>query len=203
MTSLQGPAYTADSVLTSYQVGALLQVNPSSVNKWIKDGRMPAFRTPGGHRRIRAADVVSFLNAHKMPVPNSLQSASKKRLLIVTSESSEKQLWTQSLAPLSETVEAHFCDNSVEALIDLGRFMPQSVVLEGNTSSFDCLEVCRLLLASPNCKDMEVSITTQDASQEFSQKARRAGAKHCLVRPMTGEMLLTTLELIPRSMLAS
>jgi hypothetical protein len=31
---------------TSHQVGNLLQVNPSSVVKWINDGLLQAFRTP-------------------------------------------------------------------------------------------------------------------------------------------------------------
>ena len=37
-----------DSLLTSTQVGNLLQVNPSSVKKWVNDGHIIAFRTPGG-----------------------------------------------------------------------------------------------------------------------------------------------------------
>ena len=57
------PDILPDSLLTSYQVGALLQVNPSSINKWVKDGRIPAFRTPGGHRRIRRLDVRVRLHA--------------------------------------------------------------------------------------------------------------------------------------------
>ena len=46
----------ADRLLTSHEVGDLLQVNPSSVKKWVNEGRIAAFRTPGGHRRIRVSD---------------------------------------------------------------------------------------------------------------------------------------------------
>ena len=63
-----------DKLLTSHQVGELLQVNPSSINKWVNDGRIQAFRTPGGHRRIRVADLVAFLEKHKMPVPRTLST---------------------------------------------------------------------------------------------------------------------------------
>ncbi len=78
----------ADQLLTSHQVGALLQVNPSSVKKWVNEGRIAAFRTPGGHRRIRAADLVEFLDVHKMPIPRPLANASKRRLLVVDDNSS-------------------------------------------------------------------------------------------------------------------
>jgi excisionase family DNA binding protein len=62
----------ADRLLTSHEVGDLLQVNPSSVKKWVNEGRIAAFRTPGGHRRIRVADLVEFLNRHAMPIPRPL-----------------------------------------------------------------------------------------------------------------------------------
>jgi len=63
---------TADTQLTSHEVGKMLQSNPSSINKWVKEGRIAAFRTPGGHRRMFAKDVVAFLKAHTMPIPHEL-----------------------------------------------------------------------------------------------------------------------------------
>jgi excisionase family DNA binding protein len=70
-------AITTDTTLTSHEAAALLQVNPSSIVKWIKDGRLHAYRTPGGHRRIRAADLVTFLIKHQMPVPRELEPAAE------------------------------------------------------------------------------------------------------------------------------
>lgn len=61
-----------DTYLSSHEVGAFLQCNPSSVNKWVKEGKIIAHRTPGGHRRMRAADVVAFLRKYKMPIPKEL-----------------------------------------------------------------------------------------------------------------------------------
>ena len=91
-TTVKAENIAPESLLTSYQVGSLLQVNPSSVNKWVKDGRIPAFRTPGGHRRIRAADLVLFLQEHSMPVPKILNNAAKKRLLIVDDDPNSSRL---------------------------------------------------------------------------------------------------------------
>ncbi len=34
-----------------------LEVNRSTVTRWIAAGKLPASRTPGGHWRVRAADV--------------------------------------------------------------------------------------------------------------------------------------------------
>lgn len=58
--------------LTSHEAGRLIQANPSSINKWIKEGRIASYRTPGGHRRIQAAAFVAFLTQYGMPVPDAL-----------------------------------------------------------------------------------------------------------------------------------
>lgn len=61
-----------ETYLTSHEAGALLQSNPTTINKWVKEGRIKAHATPGGHRRIKAADLVAFLVEYDMPVPEAL-----------------------------------------------------------------------------------------------------------------------------------
>lgn len=43
--------------LTTGQVAAIFGVTTTTVKRWADDGRLPSFRTPGGHYRFNAADV--------------------------------------------------------------------------------------------------------------------------------------------------
>ena len=45
--------------LTTGQAADLWSVTPDAVLKWIKAGKIPAKRTPGGHYRIRHSDIIS------------------------------------------------------------------------------------------------------------------------------------------------
>src|SRR3954470_19137522 len=47
--------------LTLGQAATYLGVAQSTVRKWSDGGRLPAFYTPGGHRRFRRSDLDSFL----------------------------------------------------------------------------------------------------------------------------------------------
>lgn len=67
-----------DTHLTTYQAAAFLQVNPSTVNNWASRKLIRVFRTPGGHRRMRADDLVRFMMKHEMPIPEGLVAASPK-----------------------------------------------------------------------------------------------------------------------------
>jgi excisionase family DNA binding protein len=47
----------APEILTSTQAAELLGVHPTTVGRWIRNGRLAAENTPGGHHRIRRADA--------------------------------------------------------------------------------------------------------------------------------------------------
>jgi two-component system, OmpR family, response regulator len=50
--------------LTTWQAARRLGVAITTVNAWVDDGRLPGFRTPGGHRRIRGEDFEEFIRRH-------------------------------------------------------------------------------------------------------------------------------------------
>src|SRR5712671_6671815 len=48
--------------LTLGQAARFLGVAQSTIRKWSDQGRVPAFYTPGGHRRYRRRDLETFLD---------------------------------------------------------------------------------------------------------------------------------------------
>ncbi len=52
--------------LTTSEAARLCSVQPDTVLKWVKKGRLRAERTAGGHHRIDRRDLESFLRAHRV-----------------------------------------------------------------------------------------------------------------------------------------
>lgn len=48
-------------LLSTAEVARRFQVQPSTVSRWVKNGKLAAVRTPGGTLRFRPADVDAFL----------------------------------------------------------------------------------------------------------------------------------------------
>jgi excisionase family DNA binding protein len=174
----------SDQLLTSSEVGELLQVNPSSVKKWVDDGLLLAFRTPGGHRRIRAADLVAFLVRHDMPIPADLQDAAKKRLLIVDDEVDQLKALSRSFKRFADRVEVQTTSNGIDALVLVGSFHPHAVLLDVYMPGIDGLEVCRRLKKNPATKDVAVYVVSGGFTGALEQKALEAGAVRCLAKPI-------------------
>jgi excisionase family DNA binding protein len=51
----------APRLLTSPEVAALFRVDPKTVTRWAKAGRISSIRTPGGHRRYRETEVRALM----------------------------------------------------------------------------------------------------------------------------------------------
>ena len=63
-------------VFTTFEAAKLCHVSPLSIINWVNAGRLPAFRTPGGHRRIRRDDLARFMRDNGIPLPDELRDGS-------------------------------------------------------------------------------------------------------------------------------
>src|SRR5690349_3272661 len=69
------PSRTADTeLLTPGAVAAVLFVDPKTVTRWARAGKIDSIRTPGGHRRYRRSDVEALAArpAHDEPPSDGL-----------------------------------------------------------------------------------------------------------------------------------
>jgi len=52
-----GKKFEAEPLLTPAEVATMFRVDPRTVTRWAKAGRLTSIRTPGGHRRYRETEV--------------------------------------------------------------------------------------------------------------------------------------------------
>jgi excisionase family DNA binding protein len=58
-----------ENLLTPGEVAILFRVDPKTVTRWAKAGKLTAIRTLGGHRRYKESEVKKLLRA---TTPNQL-----------------------------------------------------------------------------------------------------------------------------------
>ena len=50
-------------LLTPAEVAALFRVDPKTVTRWAKSGKLTSIRTLGGHRRYKESEVKALLSS--------------------------------------------------------------------------------------------------------------------------------------------
>jgi excisionase family DNA binding protein len=61
-----------ERLLTPAEVAAMFRVDPKTVTRWARAGKLSSIRTLGGHRRYREAEVHAFLGVNRVPLRDDL-----------------------------------------------------------------------------------------------------------------------------------
>lgn len=62
-----------DTILSTYEVAALLKVTETTIKRWADQGQLACIRTPGGHRKFVLNEVIRFAEAHGYPLSGLVQ----------------------------------------------------------------------------------------------------------------------------------
>ena len=61
----------SEALLTPAEVATMFRVDPKTVTRWAKSGKLSSIRTLGGHRRYREAEVRGLLAGIPAPRPEA------------------------------------------------------------------------------------------------------------------------------------
>src|SRR5262245_41470765 len=153
--SSKGARMRNKSVFTTFETAKLCQVSPLSIINWVNAGRLPAFRTPGGHRRIRREDLVRFMRESGIPLPEELREGTgRPRVLVVDDDQAIRDTLAQYLTGRAKPYEVATARDGFEAGKLVCTFRPNVVLLDLRMPGMDGFEVCRTIKADP-----ETSVT--------------------------------------------
>ena len=112
--------------LTLSEASRLLGVHPATLRLWADAGQVPAYRTPGGHRRFDAADLRAFLLRASSGLPQAEQPAPGDSLMINALVHTRTEL--QRLPPSESAWYSAFDEPGREQQRSLGRQLFQLTV---------------------------------------------------------------------------
>jgi len=67
-----------ENLLTPAEVAALFRVDPKTVTRWAKSGKLTSIRTLGGHRRYKESEVKNLLKTISANNSGTLQELGGK-----------------------------------------------------------------------------------------------------------------------------
>lgn len=173
------------SVFTTFETAKLCHVSPLSIINWVNAGRLPAFRTPGGHRRIRREDLIRFMRENGMPLPDDLREGSgRTRVLVVDDEESIREVLAEHLTIRTNPYEVSTAADGFDAGKLMATFRPEVVLLDLKMPGLDGFQVCRTIKADPDTSGTVVIGMTGYFSPETESRILECGAIRCFAKPV-------------------
>ena len=162
-----------ERTFTTFEVARLCGVFHTTVINWVNKGKLKARVTPGGHRRIPLSELVPFMKKYDMPVPLEIDDP-HSRVLILDDEPMMTRLLEKGFAKRKDRYVVQISNNPVDGLVQVGKKLPDLLVMDLMMPVMDGFQVCQILKSNPATRDMKIiaisgrKITA--AQQEFLAK---------------------------------
>lgn len=174
---------TTKEILTTFEAAKICHVSYNTIKNWIKRGLLDAYRTAGGHLRIRANDVESFCRKHSIPLDMQSEPASRK-VLIVNGEKEMQDMLAESLKQYPEKLAVFTAGNCFEAGTIMGIHRPDLVILDLIMPGIDGAAVTKMVRGTAAFKHSKILALVDSCSEGNSVRANEIGADICLARPI-------------------
>jgi excisionase family DNA binding protein len=141
---------------TTHDVAKMLGVSAPTVIKWIKQERLQAHTTPGGHRRVSAAALEEFALAYDYPLPSAPEGVEAEplsmRILVVDGEPDFSEM-------IAEFLQIHLqCEvvaggEALQVGYMAGQLVPDVVIYDVDCISIDIQRLMSMIrLTNPQCR---------------------------------------------------
>jgi len=181
--------------LTLGQAAKYLGVAQSTIRKWSDGGRLPAFYTPGGHRRYRRADLDEFLSQSGGGAPPRVREG-RRRILIVDDDDRLREFVRVNLEMEGySVVEAADAEQGLAALDEEP---PDLILLDVMMPKVDGWEMLRRVQERHGVGSIPVIMFSGKVEEEDLRTAASRGAQGYIGKPFNPQQLIeSTKQLLP------
>jgi excisionase family DNA binding protein len=170
--------------LTLGQAAKYLGVAQSTIRKWSDQGRVPAFYTPGGHRRYRRPDLDNFLN--RSGPGGSMQQG--PLVLIVDDDERVREYVRVNLEMEGYAVRG--AGSADEGLRVLEEVSPDLILLDVMMPEVDGWEMLRRVQERHGVGAIPVVMFSGKVNEQSAQEATARGAQGFVGKPFDPQQLI-------------
>jgi excisionase family DNA binding protein len=181
-------APSTSRLLTTGEVARYCDVSTNAVKKWIRNGRLKAFRTPGGHFRVESEQFKDFLVRHNMPVYPDFFGAATRKVLVVDDDPQVRATVAEILKTMDLPVEVDEAGDGYEALLKAGDSKPDLMVMDLRMPRMDGVEACRRIRGNPGTNGTRILVVSGYMDEAAQRDVVEAGASEWMRKPLDIEL---------------
>jgi len=175
-------------ILTVSQASKYCNVSSKTIN-WIEAGHIKAYKTVGGHRRIKKEDLDQFLKEKGMPLPEEPKPEEKKKILVVDDDKIIVETLVQALEEDEYGYEMISASDGFEAGLQVNHFKPDLLILDIMMPDINGYEVCQKIKSNPETKDIKIIVLSAYLDDDAFNQMKEYGADACFSKPLPLEQL--------------
>lgn len=150
---------------STVEAAKLLGVSVRTVQLWVENGSLEAWKTAGGHRRIVSSSVDDYISAQNIDTD---QRTANKTILVVEDNPTVSKFYEAAINSWKLPIDVVVKNDGFEGLVEIGRKVPDLVISDVYMPGMDGLQMIRSMYKS-NLLTSEQIIIISGLSNESIQ----------------------------------
>lgn len=175
---------TPEPYFSTREAAEKLSVSLRTVQLWVEAGLLRAWKTEGGHRRIFRSSLEEVLAKRVRRATTTRRGARPARVLVIEPEPDARRLLELHLRSWGPGLEAQTVSNGFEALLRIGRQVPDLLVTELKLPGMDGFSLIGALRANLSTRDLEIIAVTSMARATLRERGGLPADITVLTRPL-------------------
>ncbi|MDH5649068.1 MAG: response regulator [Gammaproteobacteria bacterium] len=158
----------ADAFVTSREAAELLGVSLRTVQLWVENDVLQAWKTAGGHRRISRRSVDRILKQQQQA--SGLTAGDGTPVVLVVEDNAEmRRLYERYFQLWQLPARLLVAANGFEGLIRIGQHSPRLVITDLSMPGMDGFQMIKALHSGNGLQDMQLMVVTGLSHAEISE----------------------------------
>ena len=173
-----------EDIFTVFQASKYCSVSPKTIINWIEAGHIEAYKTVGGHRRIKRDALEGFMRKQGIPIPDAEIESERKRILIVDDDQIIVETLVQALEEDDHGYEIISAADGFEAGIQVNHFKPHLLILDIMMPDIKGYDVCKTIKENEETKETKIIVLSAYLDDEKFKRMKEYGADRCFSKPL-------------------
>ena len=173
-----------EEILTVATASEYCQVSAKTIINWVEAGHIEAYKTVGGHRRIKKKNLETFMEKQGIPIPKTEISGERKRILVVDDDPIIVETIVLSLEEDEFDYEVISASDGFEAGLQVNHFKPHLLILDIMMPDIKGYEVCKKVKSNPETRDTKIVVLSAYLDEEKFKQMKEYGADVCFSKPL-------------------
>ncbi len=186
-------------VFSTHSAARFCRVTPMTIIRWIEEGRIRAYKTPGGHRRIMRADLEQFCRTNGIPMQweERVETGGTRRILVVDDDPQVVDaildaVFDDQRESQDDAYEVQHTDNLFDAGRLIAGFRPHVVFVDLNLPGIEPQRLARSIRVDPATNGARVVGISMDGT------AKPVDFDEVLARPLHKKAVRRITDPLPR-----